>query len=94
MPELLRVEGTLLLAMPKPNAEDAQTRLMKSLQLSRDQGARAWELRTATDLAALFARQRRPERGRAVLEPVFEQFTEGSGTADLRAAKRVLASLG
>src|SRR4029077_7614499 len=53
MPELLRVEGTLLLAMPKPNAEDAQTRLMKSLQLSRDQGARAWELRTATDLAAL-----------------------------------------
>jgi len=94
MPELLRVEGTLLLSMPKPNAEDVRTHLMKSLELSRGQGARAWELRTATDLASLLAQRGRPGHGRAVLEPVFERFTEGFATADLRAAKRVLASLG
>ena len=94
MPELLRVKGGLLLSMPRPNADDAQTCLMQSLEWSRRQGARAWELRTATDLATLFARQGRSGRGRAVLEPVFEQFTEGFATADLRAAKQVLASLG
>jgi hypothetical protein len=94
MPELLRVKGGLLLSMPRPNADDAQTCLMQSLEWSRRQGARAWELRTATDLATLFARQGRSEAGRAVLEPVFEQFTEGFATADLRAAKQVLASLG
>ena len=66
---------------------------MQSLELSRRQGARAWELRTATDLAALFARQGRAERGRALLQPVFEQFMEGPDTADLKAAERLLATL-
>jgi predicted ATPase len=94
MPELLRVKADLLLSTPQPDADDAEACLVQSLELSRRQGARAWELRTATDLATLFARQGRSGRGRAVLEPVFEQFTEGFATADLRAAKQVLASLG
>jgi predicted ATPase len=94
MPELLRVKARLLLSRPQPDADEAQTCLMQSLEWSRRQGARAWELRTATDLAALLTSQGRSESGRAVLEPVFERFTEGFATADLRAAKRVLASLG
>jgi tetratricopeptide (TPR) repeat protein len=94
MPELLRVKARLLLSRPQPDAEEAQTCLMQSFEWSRRQGARAWELRTATDLAALLASEGRSKRGRAVLEPVFERFTEGFATADLRAAKRVLASLG
>jgi len=48
----------------------------------------AWELRTTTDLAALWASQRRSDDGRALLQPVFEQFVEGSNTADLKAADR------
>jgi predicted ATPase/DNA-binding winged helix-turn-helix (wHTH) protein len=94
MPELLRVKARLLLSRSQPHADDAQTYLLQSLEWSRRQGARAWELRTATDLAALFASQGRSESGRALLEPVFEQFTEGLDTADLMAAKRMLASLG
>jgi hypothetical protein len=43
-------------------------------------------LRTATDLAI--------RTGRTLLQPVFEQFTEGSDTADLKAAERLLAALG
>ena len=94
MPELLRVKARLLLSRSQPHADDAQTYLLQSLAWSRRQGARAWELRTATDLAALFASQGRSESGRALLEPVFEPFTEGLDTADLKAAKRLLASLG
>jgi len=94
MPELLRLKGSLVLSNPQPSVDDAEMCFMQSLELSRRQGARAWELRTATDLATLFARQGRSGRGRAVLEPVFEQFTEGFATTDLSAAKQVLASLG
>jgi predicted ATPase len=94
MPELLRVKGSLLLSMPQPSVDDAKMCLMQSLELSRRQGARAWELRTAVDLAKLLANQRQPERARALLQPVFEQFTEGSDTADLKGAERLLATLG
>jgi predicted ATPase len=80
--------------MPQPRADDAEAYFMRSLELSRRQGARAWELRTAIDLATLSAGQGRSESARALLQPVFEQFVEGSDTADLKAAERLLATLG
>jgi predicted ATPase len=67
---------------------------MQSLELGRRQGARAWELRTAVDLAKLWVAQGRSEYARALLQPVFEQFTERPDTADLKAAGRLLADLG
>jgi hypothetical protein len=70
----------------------------KSALCSRANGAdvraRAWELRTAVDLATLLADQGRRENGRALLRPVFERFVEGWDTADLKAAERVLSNLG
>jgi predicted ATPase len=93
MPELFRVKGNLLCSMPQPVLQDAETCLVQSLEWSRRQGARGWELRTAVDLAALWSRQGQPERARSLLQPVFEQFTEGSDTADLKAAQRLLATL-
>ena len=94
MPELLRVKGSLLLLMPQPSCAGAEACLMQSLALSRRQGARAWELRAAIDLAALLAGQGRSESARGFLQPVFEQFVEGSEMADLKAAERLLATLG
>ncbi len=93
MPELLRMKASLLLSMPQPDAGDAEMHLMQSLELSRRQGARAWELRTATDLATLLAGQGKRESGRALLQPVFEQFVEGRDTADLKAAERAMAAV-
>ncbi len=94
MPELLRVKAGLLLATPRPDVAEAETLFMRSLELSRRQGARAWELRTAVDLAALPGGQGRRESGRALLRPLFEQFTEGLHTADLKNAEGLLATLG
>lgn len=94
LPEVLRVKGTLLLAMPRPDPAAAEACFQQSLALSRRQGARSWELRTAIDLAALWASQGRHEDARTLLKPAFEQITEGSDTADLQAARRLLASLG
>jgi tetratricopeptide (TPR) repeat protein len=94
MPELLRVKGGLLLAMPQPGVDDAETCFAQSLELSRRQGARAWELRTAIDLAALLRAQGRPDNARALLQPVSAQFVEGSDTADLKTAEQLLETLG
>jgi predicted ATPase/DNA-binding winged helix-turn-helix (wHTH) protein len=93
MPELLRLKAGLLLSMPQSTPGDAEIYFTRSLELSRRQGARAWELRTATDLAALLAAQGKSERARELLRPVFEQFVEGFDTADLKAAVRLLATL-
>jgi predicted ATPase len=68
-------------------------RFTQSLELSRTQGSRAWELRTATDRAALLNARGQCERARELLQPVFEQFVEGAETADLKAAERLLATL-
>jgi len=94
MPELLRIRANLLLSMPHSMADDAENCFTQSLALSRRQGARAWELRTATDLAAYLASQGRSAEGQALLQPIFEQFTEGSDTADVKAVEYLLAKLG
>jgi predicted ATPase/DNA-binding winged helix-turn-helix (wHTH) protein len=93
VPELLRVKGGLLLAMPQPGAADAEVCLAESIELSRRQGARAWELRAAIDLAKPMADRGERERARALLGPVLAPFTEGFDTADLKAAKALLAGL-
>jgi len=94
LPEILRLKGSLLLAMPERSVEDAERFFMRSLELSRSQGARAWELRAATDLAAYWARQGRVENARDLLLPVFEHFTENLDAPDIKAAQAVLATLG
>jgi predicted ATPase len=94
MPELLRVKGNLVQSMPESGVGDPEMYFTQSLELSRRQGARAWELRTAVDLAALLAGQGRSESARSLLQPVLEQFVEGSDTTDVKAADRLLATLG
>jgi len=94
LPELLRVKGRLLHSMPRPSDDEAELCLAQSLELSRRQGARAWELRTAVDLAASLAARGQAESARALLQPVLEQFPEGLDTADLKSARLALIDLG
>jgi predicted ATPase/DNA-binding winged helix-turn-helix (wHTH) protein len=94
MPESLRVKGRLILAMRQPNEDEAEMCFTRSLELSRRQGARGWELRTAIDSAELLDAQGRRECARALLRPVFDQFVEGYETADLKAAERLLSTWG
>ena len=93
LPELLRVKAGLLLSTTEPDPRGAETCLNESLDLSRQQGARSWELRTATDFAKLLADRGDSEIGRMLLESVYRGFTEGFETADLKAAEGRLATL-
>lgn len=93
LPELLRIRANLLLSMPGSLAIDAEACFTRSLEQSRNTGARAWELRTATDLAAFWVGDGRVRDARALLQPVFERFGEGLDTADALAAERLLEKL-
>jgi tetratricopeptide (TPR) repeat protein len=93
MPELLRLKGKLLLATEHSTLE-AESCFQQSLMLSRQQGALAWELRTAMDLATLLAGEGRSDAARALLQPVFERHHEGAASADWRKAARLLGSWG
>ena len=69
---------------------EAERLLARSLRVARDQGALAWELRSATTLAELRSTEGRETEAVAILRPVFEQFTEGFETQDLRKAADLL----
>jgi len=92
--DLLRSKGELLFLQGGPAAGlVAETLFLQALESARRAGALSWELRAATSLARLKRTQRRPTDGLLVLQPVYERFTEGSGTPDLIAAGRVLDEL-
>jgi predicted ATPase/DNA-binding winged helix-turn-helix (wHTH) protein len=93
MPELLRVKAGLLLSTTEPDRRGAETCLNEALDLSRQQGTRSWELRAARDFAKLLADRGDSEKGRMLLEPVYQGFSEGFETADLKAAEGLLATL-
>jgi tetratricopeptide (TPR) repeat protein len=93
MPELLRLRAQVLLSLPEPNTGEAETCLMQSLELSRDKGAKAWELRATIDLAQLLIERRSRKDAKLLLQSALESFAECSDTADIRAAKQMLQSL-
>jgi predicted ATPase len=66
----------------------------QALEEARRQEALAWELRAATSLARLLRHQGRPADAISCLQPVYDRFTEGFGTADLVTAKQLLDELG
>jgi predicted ATPase len=92
--ELLRTKGELHLLERRPTSVDAaENCFQRALGIARDQGALCWELRSAMSLGRLWRGQRRVNEARKLLGPVYRRFTEGFGTADLVAAKALLASV-
>jgi predicted ATPase len=92
--ELLRLKADLLLGRTQPRRDDAIALLNDSLQVARAQSALAYELRSAITLARLLLEDGRRDKGKAVLRPIYDQFTEGLDTPDLQAARALLKDLG
>ena len=95
LPELLRIKGLVLLQEGDPgSAGAAEDYVIQSVACARRQGVLSFELRAVTTLARLRADQGRTAEGRAELLPVVRRFTEGSRTADLTEAQRLLEKMG
>jgi hypothetical protein len=93
-PEILRAHAVSIM---KVGGADGSARaeevLGRSLAMAREQGALAWQLRTAVTLARFYQSVDRPREARSLLAPIYDHFSEGFGTEDLRAAAALLATL-
>jgi class 3 adenylate cyclase len=75
------------------DTDDATRLLQASLAKAREQGAKLWELRTATSLAELWRNQDRHGAARDLLAPIYAWFTEGLDTPDVVAAATLLGEI-
>jgi predicted ATPase len=90
--ELLRLKAWMLSL--KGDAQGAERAYIASLDWARKQQAKSWELRTATSYAWLMRDQGRISEAYKLLAPVYDWFTEGFETKDLKEAKALLNQLG
>lgn len=87
-PEILRLHGEALRAQGQ--GEAAEAALRRSLQLAREQGALAWELRGMIGLAQLLRDTGRAHEARDPLAALCTCFAEAETTADLLQARTLL----
>jgi hypothetical protein len=88
------------LAAPQPQAPARRRRgrgsrgvLHKAIAVARRQQAKSLELRAAMDLCRLWQQQDKRREAHRMLSEVYEFFTEGFDTPDLRDARALLAAL-
>jgi predicted ATPase len=65
-----------------------------AIEVARRQSAKSMELRATTSLARLLAKQGRHDEAGSMLRGIYNWFTEGFDTADLKDAKALLDELG
>ena len=92
-PELLRIEAEISSLQSGDRPALAEGYLARALKMAQNQGARAWELRIALSLARLRSTQGRRGEARQTLAAIYQSFTEGFSTLDLKEAQRLLAML-
>ena len=91
--EMSRLKGALLLQQQGTVQAEAETCFQQAIAVAQQQSAKSWELRAATSLARLWQSQGKMTEARELLAPVYDWFTEGFDTADLKDAKMLLEEL-
>lgn len=92
--ELLRMKGELLLCRNGTRDDEVEQCFHEAIDLARQQQTKALELRAAVSLARLWQNRGKPEKGRQTLSQVYNWFTEGHDSADLKEAQALLEELG
>jgi class 3 adenylate cyclase/predicted ATPase len=92
--ELHRLKGVLLSSLSQRKRSDAETCFQKAIEVARRQSAKSLELRAAASLARLHFDQGQTTAARDLLAPIYNWFTEGLDTPDLRDAKGLLDQSG
>jgi class 3 adenylate cyclase len=90
--EFHRLQGELLLARDGAQSE-AESCFRTAIEVAQSQEAKSWELRATMSLSRLLRDFRRRDEARAMLAEIYNWFTEGFDTADLKDAKALLDEL-
>jgi predicted ATPase len=91
--ELHRIKGELLLVRAAEPHAEAEACFQHALDVARRQQAKSLELRAATGLARLWQQQGKRHEARQLLAEVYDWFTKGFDTADLKEAKALLEDI-
>jgi adenylate cyclase len=91
--ELYRLKGELMLLKGTHNEAEAERYLRQAIDIARRQAARLFELRATMSLARLLMKVGHSDEARAMLADIYNWFTEGFDTADLKDAKALLDEL-
>ncbi len=89
--EAHRIEGELLRA--QGDQAGAEASFHTAIDIARNQGAKSWELRATVSLCRQWQEQGKIQPARAMLAEVYNWFSEGFDTVDLKEAKALLDEL-
>ena len=89
--EMHRTRGELLIAVGDRAAAEAA--FLQAIKVAGCQNAKLFELQAACSLARLWRDQGKHREARDLLGPIYNWFTEGFDTKDLRDAKALLQEL-
>jgi tetratricopeptide (TPR) repeat protein len=90
-PEALRLRGELRLR--QGDAKQAEGDFREAIAIAQTMSAKGWELRATMSLARLLDQQGRRDEARVMLAEIYNWFTEGFDTTDLKDAKALLDEL-
>jgi predicted ATPase len=90
--ELYRLKGELL-HMQGGEEVEVEANFRQAMDIARRQAAKSLELRAAISLGRLLQKQGRPDEARQILAEVYDWFTEGFDTVDLKEARALLQTL-
>jgi len=91
--EFLRLKGEVAVMQNAAATTEAEHCFRLALDVARAQEAKWWELRTSVSLARLLRDTSRCDEARTMLGEIYDWFTEGFDTADLKDAKALLDEL-
>ena len=91
--ELYRLKGEAILMRDSSTTAAAEECVRKAIEIAKGQSAKWWELRATVSLARLLRDAGRRDEARAMLADVYNWFTEGFDTPDLKDAKTLLDEL-
>ncbi len=85
--------GKAVVEPEPPAVAQAQGCFNQSIKIAQQQKAKSLELRAVMSLARLYRKQGQQEEARSLLRQIYDRFTEGFATVDLREAKALLDEL-
>ena len=91
--DLHRVKGELFLATDPSKFEEAENSFRVAIDLAERSNLKSLSLSASISLARLLRVTNRRDEARATLSKIYNWFTEGFDTADLKDAKALLAEL-
>jgi predicted ATPase/class 3 adenylate cyclase len=92
-PEWYRLNGELLLMQDESSALQVESCFQRAIEIARKQSAKSCELRATMSLARLLASKGRREEAHDMLAEIYNWFTEGFDTPDLKDARVLLGEL-